>query len=110
MLILSHRNVDEESGLSINSNLIVENLVKETIAAKHHQVFNSEGDLQQVEITKTMIQEVMKSHIQYIQCLENQKKEKLVEEITQLKKQKVKAMMKDLKIKQSCFTKEINMK
>ena len=54
-----------------------------------------------------MIEEVRKSQCWCMQCVENKKKRKSVEEITQLIERKAKTMIKELKVKRTFLTIEL---
>ena len=67
VLVLSHGNAVVESGFSINSDVLVENLKEESGVAQR-QVFDgiqSSGGISEVVITPSMMSYVRSSHSRY---------------------------------------------
>ena len=69
--ILSHGNATIESGFSINSDVLVENLLEKSVVAQR-QVYDGihhSGGVLKVDITKSMIKSVNISHSRYQEAL-----------------------------------------
>ena len=81
VFILSHGNVRVESGVSVNADMLVENLKEESLIAQR-RVYDSivaSGGVLNVNITSGMPTYARQSHSHYQECLE-QKREKSTNE------------------------------
>ena len=74
--ILSHGNATVESGFSINSDVLVENLLEKSVVAQR-QVYDGihhSGGVLKVDITKSKIKSVNISYSRYQEALKERKK------------------------------------
>jgi len=76
VLILSHGNAAVESGFSVNSDFLVENLHEESLVAQRrlNDAAKASGGVASVNITKSMLQYVRGSNARYKDALEVKKK------------------------------------
>ena len=89
VFILSHGNARVESGFSVNADMLVENLNKESLIAQcrvYNSMVASEGVLN-VNITSGMLTYARQSHSRYQECLK-QKREKATNEEKKAKERK----------------------
>lgn len=77
ILILSHGNAAVESGFSVNKNILVENMLENSLIAQrriYDSVKNDENGLMNFEITKEMRKYVKNSHQRYKEALDINRK------------------------------------
>ena len=78
LLILSHGNATVEGGFSLNKNLLLENLLEESLISQRYvqDFVLSIGGIQNIQISEKMIQAVKLSRTRWSLALEEKKKEK----------------------------------
>jgi len=76
ILILSYGNAGVESGFSVNADMPVENLQEESLVAQRtvYDSVQAAGSLTLVDIDKSMLQFVRRSHRMYQDALECKRK------------------------------------
>ena len=90
-LILSHGNARVEAGVSINEDMLSENMYEEALVAHrivYDGVVNSDG-LENVEVDKEMMKYVDKAHSQYLHHLKTSKENQTIAEKKEGREKKV---------------------
>jgi hypothetical protein len=103
VLILSHGNATVEGGVSINGDMLVENLHEESLVAQRtvYDAVQSAGGVSSIQIDKTLLSFVRGSHARYLQALER-KRQSAVEHDKQVAfKRKADSEIKLLEIKKN---------
>ena len=101
--ILSHRNATVESGFSINSDVLVENLLEKSVVAQR-QVYDGihhSGGVLKVDIIKSMIKSVNISHSRYQEALKESRKKRSEAEKRNTEKRLAQMKIKELKAKKA---------
>ena len=101
--ILSHGNATVESGFSINSDVLVENLLEKSVVAQsqvcdgiHHS-----GGVLEVDITKSLIKSVNISHSRYQDGLKESRKKRSEAEKRNTEKRLAQMKVKELQAKKA---------
>ena len=98
VLTLSHGNADVESGFSVNKSLMVENLKEESlinlrivdVSIAYH------GKVQNVPVSKKMLQDCRLARSRYRQTLEDQRKKLLAENLSEKEKNVIKEKLREI--------------
>ena len=101
--ILSHRNATVESGFSINSDVLVENLLEKSVVAQrqvYDGIHHSRG-VSKVDITKSMIKSVNISYSRYQEALKESRKKRSEAEKRNTEKRLAQMKIKELKAKKA---------
>jgi hypothetical protein len=108
ILVLSHGNVAVESGLSVNSDMLVENLHEPSLIAQR-MVFDSisnAGGVMEVAIDKRMLQYVRCARSRYDEAMKASKAAKVEDDAKTVTKRKISAEIKALEAKRTKLAKE----
>jgi hypothetical protein len=108
LLILSHGNASVESGFSINTQMLVENMHEESLVGQR-QVFDAvkaAGGILSVEIAKRMLQYVRLARSRYHEALEKKKAEKANEKRKCDANKRAAVLLKELSAKKAKFTRD----
>jgi len=103
VFVLSHGNATVESGFSVNGELLVENLLEESLVAQR-QVYDAvlaAGGVAAVEINKSMLQFVRGSHSRYEDCLQRKRRSQDVETRKDADRKRAAEQIKQLKLKKA---------
>ena len=103
LCILSHGNTTVESGFSINSDVLVENLLEKSVVAQR-QVYDGihhSGGVLKVDIIKSMIKSVNISHSRYQEALKESRKKRSEAEKRNTEKRLAQMKIKELKAKKA---------
>lgn len=108
VLTLSHGNSDVESGFSINSDMLVENLHEDSLVAQRtvYDAIKTAGGVSGVAIDKNMLMYVRASHRRYTEALEHKKQAENEEKKAVAAKRRVSDEIKQLKGKKQKLEKE----
>ena len=105
ILILSHGNAHVEAGVSINEDMLSENMSEEALVA-HQIVYDgvgNSGKLENVKVDKEMMKYVEKAHTQYLHHLKTSKSNQTIAEKKKVEKRKSSYDIKKAKkVKQKC--------
>jgi len=106
-LIPSHGNA-VESGFSVNSNFLVENMHEDSLIAQRtvYDAFKACGGMMSVNISRAMLQYVRGSNARYKEALERKKKEAAEETQRDAEKRRAKKDIDNLKAKRDKPAKE----
>ena len=99
MLILSHGNATVESGFSVNSDLLVENMNEDSIVAQRvvYDELRAKGfDISSVEINQTMMRKVRSACTSCSQYFDMKKQTASEEQKRKAEKRKTEAQIKNL--------------
>jgi len=101
VLILSHGNAAVESGFSVNSDFLVENLQEDSLIAQRtvYDAVKACGGVMSVNISKAMLQYVRGSNARYKEALERKRKEAAEETLRAAEKRRAKTDIDNLKAK-----------
>lgn len=96
--ILSHGNAFVESGFSINKNLLVENLLEESLVSQRIIIDSVKhlGGVKNITITKSMLTSVRSSRRRYQMYLDKKKEKTSEEEKKKIEKRKIQLELKEL--------------
>jgi hypothetical protein len=91
--ILSHGNAAVESGFSVNKNLLVENLLEDSLTSQRmvYDTVTAMGGVQHVVITRQLLISVRGSRKKYEDHLQQKKKQETLEETKRKEKRKLEA-------------------
>ena len=101
--ILSHGNATVESGFSINSDVLVENLLEKSVVAQrqvYDGIHHSRG-VSKVDITKSMIKSVNISYSRYQEALKESRKKRSEAEKRNTEKRLAQMKIKEIKAKKA---------
>ena len=112
VLILSHGNARVESGFSINDDLLVENMKEESMIATRLVLEGviKDGGLQNVVVTRKMMEEVDKARKRYHTNLELQREQQTAYERRKQEKRKLSAEVTAVKAAKARLTEEMKTK
>lgn len=108
VLTLSHGNASVESGFSVNSDMLVENLHEESLVAQRivYDAVQSAGGIASLNIDKNLLCYVRGSNARYNEALEGKRKEAQEEDKQLADRKRAAEQIKALKVKKSKVVEE----
>jgi hypothetical protein len=109
VLILSHGQAQVESGFSVNSDLLVENLTEESVVAqrKVYGGIHAAGGVPGVELTPSLMSHARSAHVNYTEALRRKKTDLSEEEKRTAEKRRIEIRVQELKAKKSRISQEL---
>lgn len=101
ILILFHGNASLERGFSVNKEIIVENMLQESLVAQRriYDAISNLGGVEKVFINKNMLHAARNAHALYVQNLKEKREASEVEDSLQKKMRKAALLLKELEEK-----------